>query len=344
MTMLSFCRPPSREPKHDRSVFRVYAIVFTCGALSTPTFAIDFASLVRRVGRVSDDVPVHRIDEVARDAASSRAGRELLEKSGARAVDAMERTKALRRALRETLGESDASLLRQIDDLNEPAQQAALILSRGARTLERGMPDIAMRSRFFRDSGAETVAALGRFDDLLDDAMRFDIALRGGRISSPPGVRSITLQDFGRFFHQQGGRGHHFWVKYVRPHWKLWLGGSALAAVLVAPDEYLDSVGDFTSEGLNKLGVAAGDILGKTLQGMIEGAGEGTKKAIRHANDAVTRTFLKSVSGVAALLVLVSVGLFLLPFTRRSATRRLSTLLASCRGRMRTKRHHDSVT
>ena len=66
------------------------------------------------------------------------------------------------------------------------------------------------------------MAALGLYDDLVEDAIRFDEALRAGQILPAPGAARSSLEDFGKFFRSSGDRSHRFWTIYVRPHWKLW--------------------------------------------------------------------------------------------------------------------------
>ena len=120
--------------------------------------------------------------------------------------------------------------------LDEPTREVSLILARGSRSVRKSIPDIAVRSRFIREGGAETISALGLYDDLVEDAIRFNGAVAVRSCSDRPwNGPQVTLENFGRFFHSSGDRGHRFWTVYVRPHWKLWLGGSALAAVMLPP-------------------------------------------------------------------------------------------------------------
>lgn len=301
----------------QRTIRLSVATIVLCGCLQSWALAVDFSSLVKKAGKFSDDVELKQLDEFAQQPGTIKAGRDILEKSGRRADDAIERARLLRKALSETLDDVDPALLRQLDELDEASQQAALVLSRGARNLEDGIPDVALRGRFLQDGGGETLCTLGRYDDLMDDAIRFDTAVRAGNIKVPPGARSVTLKEFGNFFYEQGDRAHHFWVNYVRPHWKLWLGGSALTAVMLAPDEYLDPVGDLTREGVKKVAQFGGDVLGGALVGIVEGAGEGTTEAARKTSEAFFRTFLTSVWGIVSLVVLATVGVLSVPWTRR---------------------------
>jgi len=284
-----------------------------------PLQAANLGRIVRRAADVADDVPVRRLDDVMEQTAKSRAGRELLEKlSGSKHLDdALEHSKALRKAMKEVLGSADGAVLKELDALPRATQEAALVMAHGGKRLKQAVPDLALRSRLIREGGAETLSALGRFDDLGDDLVRFDSALKAGKLPSPPGMRGVTVEDFGSFFHRQGERGHSFWQKYVRPHWKLWVGTTALAAVLLAPDEYLDKAGDLTREGLQKIGRLGGATLAGALAGAIEGAGEAAKEVVEETVSSIRRTFFTSLSGIIAAVLLVLVAMLLVPATRR---------------------------
>jgi hypothetical protein len=127
----------------------------------------------------------------------------------------------------------------------------------------------------------------------------------------------VELHDFGSFFHKQGQRGHSFWEKYVRPHWKLWVGTTALAAVLLAPDEYIDMAGNLTKEGLQKIGRLGGAVLAGALAGAVEGSGEAAKEIVEETARSIKYTFFRSPSGIIAAALLVLVVILLVPATRR---------------------------
>lgn len=279
--------------------------------------AINFGSIIRQVGRVADDVPLNKVDDVAEELATSKAGRDLLRKGGVRIDDAMERSRGLNRLLREAVGEANPSLIKQLDALDEPTREAALVFVRGARKIDDAIPDLAMRSQFLREGGAETVAALGRHPELVDDALQFDVALRAGRLSPPAGMRAATLEDLGRFLRVGGDRAQRFWISSVRPHWKLWLGGAALTAVLLAPDEYLDEFGNLTEAGLQKVSKFGGEVLAKALRGTVTGIGEGSKEVVRETAGTMARVFLSDVWGVVTLTSLLLLTGFAVPLIRR---------------------------
>lgn len=161
------------------------------------------------------------------------------------------------------------------------------------------------------------VAALGRFDDLAEDALRFDLDAVDGAIRSPPGMRRLATDDFGRFFLAQGQRAHRFWTNYVRPHWKLWLTGTALAAVMLAPDEYLDAAGNLTRAGIEKVGKLGGKLLANALAGAIQATGEATKNVLRQITEQILKTFFSDAWGIAAFAVVLSAVVLAVPLTRR---------------------------
>ncbi|MGQ9505049.1 MAG: hypothetical protein ACUVQR_09060 [Thermogutta sp.] len=287
----------------------------------TPCLA-DLGRLVRGIARVSDDVPIRKLDDVAASPRMRRAARELIEEAGTHSDDVLRRTKAVRRALEQTLSSIESPSLRRqfledIARLDLPSQEAALVLARGSKRLGDVVPDIAMRTRLLRDGGGELLASLGRFEDLGEDALKFDVAVNKGILRSPPGMRNLTSEDFGRFFLDQGKRAHHFWTEYVRPHWQLWLAGTALAAVMLAPDEFLDAAGNLTEQGIRKVGKLGGEVLASALAGTIHAAGEGAKQIVRETTQDISRTFFGDVWGILTFALLVVVAVVAVPFPRR---------------------------
>lgn len=302
--------------------FLVGAILTTMLMLHTPAVQANvFKSLIRKAGGVADDVPVSRADDVAEDLINSKTGQravdDALRKTGSPVDDAAARDRAVRMLLQKAVGETDPTILRQLDELDQPGREAAFVLARGSQAIREGIPDIAARSRLLRDGGADTVASIGRYNDLVKDVIRFDAAVKAGRIPSPRGRPAITTQDFGRFFRIEGDRAHHFWTQYVRPHWKKWLAGTALAAVILAPDEYLDAAGELTQEGVRKIGQMAGSVLSGALKGAVEGAGGAAKQTVRETATAAWKTFFADAWALAGLVLLLVVAALLVPWTRR---------------------------
>lgn len=296
-----------------------YGPIIACVCLATwsivppPATAANLGKLVRAAGRLSDDVPIGRLDDVASEIASSGAARRALKKAGVVTEDSLARGRAVRRLLGEAVGEVSPTILRQVDALDDVSREVALVLARGSRGVRRNIPDLALRGRFVRDGGAETLAALGLYDDLVEDAIRFDVAVRGGRLLAGTGGRRISLEEFGRFFRTTGDRGHRFWVACVRPHWKLWLGGTALAAVMLTPDDYLDAAGDLTKQGLEKIGRLGGTALAGALEGVVRVAGE----AARGTAETIWAISPPGVREILALFAAILAGAALLRMLRR---------------------------
>ena len=268
--------------------------------------------IVREVGEVSDDLPLRRIDEVTAGAKRSRLAEETIErKLGKVSLDTADEARHLDRIWRELVRPGRDYILKEVKALPIPEQRLACALSIGAHQLKQSIPDIATRGTLMRNGGPETLLAIARYPDLAEDALRFDMAVKNRRLLSPASGRSIETADFGRFFESTGDRGYYFWNKYVRPNWKLWLGGSALAAVMLAPDEYLDEVGNFTERGLAKIARFGSktlfDAVSGAARGTIEGTGTGIKEVVETTWGSFVATFLTSFSGIVALFCLVAV-------------------------------------
>lgn len=294
------------------------AIVFDGGSV----FAVDFSRLLRRLAKVADDVPVRGLDEAMEGVVVGRHGRSLVDdvvrRGGGKIDDVAERSRVLRKLWKETIGDADASLLRQLDDLPPVRSEAAVTMARGARRLESTIPDLAIRGRFLREGGGETLAAMGRYDDLVDDAVRFDLALQAGKLPSPAGARTLTLSDFGAFFHRNGERAYRFWAKSVSPHWKLWLGGTALAALLLSSDEMIDEAGQLTATAMRRLGDHLGDRLAAILAAGVEGTAALAEPIIAKTSQSLAERLWASSTGRVALALLTSgLVLILWPPVRR---------------------------
>ena len=212
-------------------------------ALWTAFFALTLAPaadagvwdrLLRGAAKTADDVPLSAADDVAarlaknddlRDAALRRLGRT--------ADDAAD----LRR-LRGLLDGADPALVRSLDDLAPAERQAAIVLAEGGASLTRTVPDVGLRGGLLRRGGADLAAGLGvAGDDAARAAVKLDAGLRGGTVVVPSGVRAVTLEDFGTFL-TGGPNRWKFWDEAVRPHWKQWAAGGAMAALLAAPDAW----------------------------------------------------------------------------------------------------------
>lgn len=277
-------------------------------------FAIGLGQAVRKIAKVADDVPLRNIDEILQSKATREAA-EVIAKKATGQIDNLADPQVLNRVLRTTLKNIDPSIIRQLDQLDIPAKQAAIVLGRGADNVRLAIPDVAMRSSFITDAGAETLISLGRYDDLIDDAIRFDAVSKSKQLMK--GTQPASLDEFGRFFNDQGDRAHSFWTKNVRPHWKLWATGTILTTVMIAPDEYMDAAGNLTKEGLQKIGNAAGNVLSGALSGAIEGTGEAVKKVVENTGSSIYGTFFKSISGLISFFIVSFCILLLVPITRK---------------------------
>lgn len=235
-----------------------------------PAVAVDFAGALRKIAKVADDVPISKLDDVASEAASSRFARELVEKAGVRFDDVADRARMVRKMLTESAEGLPPAIVKQIDTLDGPTQETLAVLARGSRKIGAAIPDVAERSRLIREGGANALLVLGRYEDLADDALKVSTAARAGALPKPGGG-SLSLGDFSDFFLQQGDRAKRFWDKSVKPHWKLWTGSAALAAVMASPDEYLDQFGELLHGGASKIARVGGKALGIALGVAAEG-------------------------------------------------------------------------
>lgn len=273
-------------------------------------YSSTLSSALKRIAKVADEVPIRNLDEIVQNKSTRDVAADVIRRTSGK-VDDLADPIVLNRLLRQSLKNVDPAIIRQIDQLDIPAKQAALVLGRGADNVGRALPDVALRSEFVSKAGAETLLTLGQYDDLVEDALKFDAVANSGIWKNGPRVMQVS--DFGNFFNKNGERAHHFWSKYIRPNWKAVSASTALAVIMVSPDEYLDAAGDFTKQGLTKLGHASGVFLG----GAIAGTGDGIKVLLNDTATAVYETYLKSFLGVVSLLILFVVTVFTVPYSRR---------------------------
>jgi hypothetical protein len=241
------------------------AVAMICPAAS----AIDMGRALRKIARVADDVPISKLDDAATELASSRFARELVEKTGARVDDVAARARVMKKLLAESADGLPPAVLREVDALEGPAQDAIAVLARGSKKISAAIPDVAERTALIREGGARTLLVIGRYEDLADDAVKFAAASRA-KVLKTPGGGYLTLGDFDDFFIKQGDRAKTFWDKSVRPNWKLWLGSTALATILATPDEYLDHAGNLLAGAIAKIGRVGG----KAIEGALATTGE----------------------------------------------------------------------
>lgn len=261
--------------------------------------------IVRKAGRVADDVPLGKIDDAVDAVDSARVGRKILDEAGA--LDSASRLKVARKILREALEGADSTLMKHVDQLDGPLLEASVAVAKGSRQVAKSVPDLATRGRFLREGGVDTLTTLGRYEELAADAVRFDAAARAKKLLPVPGRTSVELQDFGRFFAKEGDRAKRFWDGSVRPHWKLWLGGTALAAVMAAPDDYLDDIGNMTKEGIDKVGGALASAISKAAEGAANAVTVVLKAPVRGVASGFWSNLLGDAWGLATLALLAAV-------------------------------------
>jgi hypothetical protein len=293
-----------------------------------------FDGLIRGAARVGDEVPIRASEDVARELATRRAGRELLDAElkeagkvtstlGDAAMASLRAEEGLR-LLRRAAPHLDPGLLRRMEQLDQASRESALVLAKGGERLAQGIPDLAARAHILREGGAETVAAIGiHGPGAAREVVRLDEALKAGGVAIKDAQRSITVADFGRVMALQPNA-FAFWNAYVKPHWKLWAGSGALAAYLTNPEYFQDAAGRLTEAGFRQLTALAG----AAAAGVIRGVGEGSGDATRSVWATVSNVYLRGWSSVPAAVgtLLLIAGLLSLSRRGRGLLRRRSRL------------------
>ncbi|MDO4571383.1 MAG: hypothetical protein Q4D38_13435 [Planctomycetia bacterium] len=291
---------------------RVCRLVFVCTLVFTFVFVPVWTSahagalqtLIRRAGKIGDDVPLRSMDDLATSPGTRKIAGETFGKAK-HLHDSAAYTKRLIRQIEEVVGASaDPALLKSLRQLDDAGLETVLLASRGSRNLVAAAPDIAHRADLFRKLDGETLCLIGRYDNLARDAYIFEQTRAAGRIVSPPGVRGVTLDDFGNFFKKTGEKGYEFWQTSVRPHWKLWATSGVLATILLAPESYSEYAIEVASDGVQKIVRVAGavveesaNVAGAVVSEGIRSTGEGVGAAVEDIGtslDEGSRTILKS--------------------------------------------------
>lgn len=297
----------------ERAVRRILILIL-CLILGCETAQAQFRSwgrAMRKAAKVSDDVPLRELDNFVPDQSLRRNAREAL--SEGKYLDDVAYMRKLSRSLDE-LTDLDPATVRALRLADAPTQEMAVLVCRGARHLGDEPLDIMRRVDFLRVADGKTLAALGAHPALVRDALDLDQLIRTGKVVSPKGMRAVTLDDFGNFFHKFGKKGEEIWNTQIRPHWKLWVTGGALAAILLTPEEYLDEAGDWLAEGAAKLAEFGVELVTKPTRAVVETVaettGEQTQEFFRWCWG-----FLASWTGVCALIpMLLLVYLICAPF------------------------------
>jgi hypothetical protein len=303
---------------------RFYLIIFVItifAALQVDAGVFD--KVLRKGARIADDVPVRGADDLVKSMSRSKAARKAMESSAKRIVKSADPS-IFENAVKAELRGADPSLVRFADTLDKPSKEYLLILGQGAKTCNKNIPDMVSRAKFLERGGSETVAAVGMYgDDLARSAMRVDSVIHSGKLISPAGMKTVTTADFGKLFTKYGDSAHHFWTKYVMPHWEKWLVGGALAWYLIDPEGFMDTAGMLTQEGVKRLTQCAGDITAKVIEGVSQGVEHAIEKVADASGNAVIRTgsavvasFFTGFKGIAALVFIILIIGLALPYTR----------------------------
>ena len=264
--------------------------------------------LLRESARVPENVVVRDMERVARDAARSRAFREAVDAEIREAgkVEKLSRAEAVLQRLQRFTSKLDPSIHEGLKEIDQGSRETALVLARGGESIQRAIPDIATRSRFLQEGGAEAAVAIGALgDDAAKEAVRLDQAIRAGSLTVREGQTAVGLADFGRVMSQGGEASMAFWKTYVKPHWKIWLGTGALAAYLAAPESFQGAAGQLTEVGFQRLTELAGAVGAAAIRGV----GKGSEKAARSVWTAIYETYFTGESGLFAI---AGSGFFLL--------------------------------
>lgn len=309
-------------------------IVLAAAALIPQTASADmWATLARRTAKVGDDLPLRQADEVVETLRGSRGLNDAMNGRFSRlgrATDEVEqaaaqaaRRAAVRTALDSATEGLDPAVLRQLDQLDDVARETALVLAEGGQHAAHVVPDIAARSALLRRGGVETLAGVGMFgEDAARAAVRLDAALQAGRVAGARGARAVAVSDFGRLLSRHGEGGWKFWNNYVTPHWGKWLAGGALTAYLLAPEEFMDTAGNLTEGGFEKLTELVGGATAAAIRGISSGAGS----AATQVGNAIVDSYFTGWKGIAALAGTIALLVIVLPRPRRAVLAGLSRL------------------
>jgi len=269
--------------------------------------------LVRAVSRGGNNLPpkLRGSDDIAKrlrlNPETAQAARRNLDS----AVPSVKKPKQVADLIDGFLASPSPELRKRIAQLAPDQLDEIVVLGRGSRVVAEGVGDSVQTARLLREGGIDLAAAAGLYgDEVVDEAIRIDALLRSGKLASPQGFRKATLQDFGKMIVNGGKAGWKFYRDSIKPYWKEWLAGGALAAYLVAPDQFTDAVGNLSEEGSTILG----QLGGAALAGMLKGAAESEEEADEELKPVLAEHYFagwKSVSAWFGLILLVGfAGLF----------------------------------
>lgn len=289
--------------------------------------AQNWSNIIRKAANVAEDVPVNKADEFAKNLAENKSFKDSLVRRFKDANPKKTPTASrFGRQLDELIQNIDPDSARAIRSLDESAQPVAIVLLDGAKKTEQLIPDLAMRGRFIRDGGPETIAAIGLHgDDAARQLRIFDGQLAAGKIIAPAGQRAANLQDLGRFLSNGGDNAWKFWRESVVPHLGKWLAGGAISAFLIAPDLFIDSAGNLTKYGTEKVLELGGEVLANALKGVAAGS----KKAGNEITKVFWQDYLTSWNAIYAWCGLGAVLAIGIPRTRQGIIGLIRKLLGS---------------
>lgn len=270
--------------------------------MSSPLEAQVLQKIVRRTCRVADDIPLRPMEETMSSPGTRKMAQEFME---ARKLDAaVPYSRQLIREIEATSGNlMDPTVMKTLNKLDDAGLEVVMLANHGAKNLTTAVPDIARRAELLRKVDADTLCVIGRFDDLAGEALVFQKTLENpSLIRSPEGMRRVTLDDFGAFFKKFGEKGHDVWMNTIKPNWQWWVGGTALAAILLTPEEDLDKALESVGWAVGKVIRTGGRVVEKTAeaaQETLETVGKTAEKSIW----AILRGFCSTWTGSVILFV-----------------------------------------
>ncbi|HQZ30176.1 MAG TPA: hypothetical protein PK648_18665, partial [Verrucomicrobiales bacterium] len=268
--------------------------------------------IIRGAGKTADNVPgsLRGADDIAeRLARNPRSRKVAADELGG--IMRVPEPQDVARLIDGYLITPSPALREQISRLDPEQLAQVVVLGKGSRQLAETTGDAATTARLLREGGADLAGAVGLHgDEVAKDAIRLDAILRSGDLKVPSGYQKPSLQDFGRMVVNGGESAWMFYTGYVRPNWKEWAAGGALAVYLVNPELFYDVTGKISEKGIELLT----RIGGEALAGVLRGAGTGSEEGSRAIKDAFKDYFLQGWKSVPAYLgvifVLLVVGLF----------------------------------
>ena len=300
--------------KRRMTTVTIFALVLLIFGATASAQCRGISRAVKRASRIADDIPLRNLDNFVPDRNISRMTRDALGEG--KHLDDVAYTRKLARELNEVGRNLDPQTVRTLQKMDGPTREMVVLVGRGAKNVGDMPLDVMRRADFMKAVDGKTLCALGMDKTLVRDALNMQDLLKMGKIPSPKGLRAVTLDDFGAFFHKYGAKGADFWKTTIRPHWKAWAVGGALAAILLTPEEYLDEAGELlhdAGEKLAKYGVKlvtalAGGLAEGTVEGTGEVVAEGVGNIVEKTGEATQKTlvrvknFFTTSKGLCALL------------------------------------------